>query len=99
MDEGDNFSEEATVPLSNSVATINLDQIGIKTLIFDHYASFCPFARLFYCCLVLNHDMVTYGEGREGFGAVLELFMLDKVAVSQGLFSALSIQPPFLTYL
>ena len=96
MDEGDDFTEEATVPLGNLVATVHFDQVGIKSLIFYDFASLCPFPRLLRCCLVLDHNMVPYGEGRELFGAVLELFMLEEVTLSQCLFSALSIQSPLL---
>ena len=46
-------------------------------MIFNYYASFRPFSRLFWCSLVLNHNMVAYGERGEGLGAMLELFMLE----------------------
>ena len=68
--EGDHFSQESAVPLGHSVATIHLDQVGIKSLIFNNFASFCPLSRLFDCSLVLYHDMVSDVERGEGFGAV-----------------------------
>ena len=91
------LSEELAVPLGHSPGAINTDQICIMGTNFQNHASLGPEASVRASLgLVLYADMMARLEGREGFGALGQLLLLEHPPLGVGHLTLGSSKAPFL---